>query len=194
MKRSIQEFSLRTRVLLRSVSPLTFALFILAVFAMNLLANKSLDLPFDWLALDCGIIVSWVAFLCMDVLTRHYGPVAATTVSLVAIAVNLLFCLILYLSSLIPGTWGAFFDFGELPVINEPDICAYGLKAAYDPRAVLEQGKERYLAGPVIVYGSDFDGDSISLDAEEVMAAIVYFAGHTVKLCADGADLPAFIL
>lgn len=119
MKRSMQEFSLRTRTLLRSVSPLTFALFILAVFAMNLLANKSLDLPFDWLALDCGIIVSWVAFLCMDVLTRHYGPVAATTVSLVAIAVNLLFCLVLYLASLIPGTWGAFFDFGELPVIND---------------------------------------------------------------------------
>ena len=85
-------------------------------------------------------------------------------------------------------------DFGAVLTINEPDICAYGLKAAYDPRAVLEQGKERYLAGPVIVYGSDYEGDSISLDAEEVMAAIVYFADHTVTLCADGADLPAFRL
>ncbi len=104
--------------LLASVPPLTLALFILAVFAMNLLANKSLSLPFDWLALDCGILVSWVAFLCMDVLTKQFGPKAATLLSLIAIGVNLLACLVFYLASLIPGTWGAFFDFGELDVIN----------------------------------------------------------------------------
>ena len=85
-------------------------------------------------------------------------------------------------------------EFGAVLTINAPDICAYGLKAAYDPRTVLKLGKERYLVGPVIVYGSDFDGDSISLDAEEVMAAIAYFADHTVTLCADGHDIPAFIL
>lgn len=87
-----------------------------------------------------------------------------------------------------------FGQFCSVLTINDPDICAYGLKAAYDPRAVLTLGKERYLIGPVIVYGSDFDGDSVSLDAEEVMAAIVYFADHTVTLCADGDDLPAFHL
>ena len=85
-------------------------------------------------------------------------------------------------------------EFGAVLTVNDPDICAYGLKAAYDSRTVLKLGKERYLVGPVIVYGSDFDGDSISLDAEEVMAAIVYFADHTVTLCADGHDIPAFIL
>ena len=91
----------------------------------------------------------------------------------------------------------AFERFGEfcsVLTINDPDICAYGLKAAYDPRAVLPLGKERYLIGPVIIYGSDCDGDSVSLDAEEVMAAIVYFADQTVTLCADGADFPAFRL
>ena len=85
-------------------------------------------------------------------------------------------------------------EFGAVLTINAPDICAYGLKAAYDPCAVLNLGKERYLIGPVIVYGSDYEGDSISLDAEEVMTAIVYFADHTVTLCANGADLPAFRL
>ena len=91
----------------------------------------------------------------------------------------------------------AFERFGEfcsVLTINDPEICAYGLKAAYDPRAVLPLGNERYLIGPVIVFGSDYDGDSVSLDAEEVMAAIVYFADHTVMLCADGADFPAFRL
>lgn len=78
--------------------------------------------------------------------------------------------------------------------MDAPDICAYGLKAAYDPRTVLPVGSESYLIGPVIIYASDENSDSISLDAEEVMAAIVYFTGHTVTLCADGADLPAFRL
>ncbi len=119
MKHACKQFFTETRALLGAVSPLTLALFILSVFSMNLLANKSLQIPLDWLALDCGIIVSWAAFLCMDVLTRHYGPAAATTLSLVAIAVNLFFCLILYLASLIPGMWGAYYDFGELPVINQ---------------------------------------------------------------------------
>lgn len=76
--------------------------------------------------------------------------------------------------------------------IDDPGICAYGLKAAYDPRTVLPVGQDCYLIGPVIVYAHDGNGDSISLDAEEVMSAIVYFANHTVTLCADGADLPAF--
>lgn len=76
--------------------------------------------------------------------------------------------------------------------IDDPGICAYGLKAVYDPRTLLPLGSDCYIIGPVIVYASDENGDSISLDAEEVMAAIVHFAEHTVTLCADGADLPAF--
>lgn len=119
MKRNFRRFFEDCGLLLRSVPPLTLSLFILAVFAMNLLANKSISLPFDWLGLDCGIAVSWVAFLCMDVLTRRYGPKAATVVSMLAIGVNLCACLVFYLASLIPGEWGAFFDFGELGVIND---------------------------------------------------------------------------
>lgn len=119
MKQKLKAFFTEYRLLLSAVSPLTFALFLISVFAMNLLANKSIDLPFGWLALDCGILVSWVAFLCMDMLTKRYGPKAATMLSLTAIAINLLFCLVLYLASLILGTWGAFYDFGEQTVINE---------------------------------------------------------------------------
>ena len=113
-KNFISEFSL----LLRSLSPVVFSLFLLSLFSMNLLANKSLNIPLDWLALDCGILVSWVAFLCMDVLTKHFGPKAATMVSVLAIFINLVACIFLYLASLIPGTWGAFFDFGEQPVLG----------------------------------------------------------------------------
>lgn len=83
-------------------------------------------------------------------------------------------------------------SFCSVFTINDPDICAFDLKAAYDPKTVLKLGKERYIIGPVIVYACDRDGDSISLSAEDVMAAIVYFDGHSVMLCADGKDLPSF--
>ena len=107
------------QLLLKSVPPLILSLFILAVFAMNLLANKSINTGVDWLALDCGIVVSWIAFLCMDVLTKRFGPKAATQISLLAIAINLIACLLLFAVSKIGGTWAQYFELGEQDVINE---------------------------------------------------------------------------
>lgn len=126
MKRTIQNFFQETKLLLSSVPPITFAVFLLSVFAMNLLANKSIDIPVGWLALDCGITVSWVSFLCMDMLTKRFGPKAATTLSVFAALLNLVMCLLLYLASLIPGTWGAFYDFGEEAVVNSALDSTFG--------------------------------------------------------------------
>lgn len=106
-------------ILLRSVPPVSLTLFILAVTAMNLLANKSIDIPVDFLALDCGIIVSWAAFLTMDVLTKHYGPKAACELSVFAMIVNLAVCLLFFLISLIPGQWSASFVDGSEHIIND---------------------------------------------------------------------------
>lgn len=118
MKQKIKESFYQFKLLLKSVPPLIFTFFVVAVFAMNLLANKSIDIPVDWLALDCGIVVSWVAFLCMDVLTKHFGPKAATQLSLVAIAVNLVACLLFWVASKVPGTWGQTYDLGE-SIVND---------------------------------------------------------------------------
>ena len=115
IKQSFYEFGL----LLRSVPSAVTSVFVVAVFAMNLLENKSINLNVSWLALDTGIIVSWVAFLCMDVLTKHFGPKASTQISLFAIAVNLVMCLLLFVASKIPGDWGAYFDLGENGVVNK---------------------------------------------------------------------------
>lgn len=105
-------------LLLRSVPPVPFALFVVSVFSMNLLANKSLTLPVDWLALDGGILVSWFAFLSMDMLTKHFGPKAATQLSLTAIGMNLLLCLMLFAASRVPGVWGESYVPGSEAVIN----------------------------------------------------------------------------
>lgn len=101
IKKEFSEFF----ILLRSVPPVSLALFVLAVATMNLLANKSINIPVDWLALDCGIIVSWVAFLTMDVLTKHFGPKAACELSVFAMVINLAVCLLFYIISVIPGVW-----------------------------------------------------------------------------------------
>ena len=76
LKREIVEMKL----LLRSVPFPVVTLFAVSVIMMNLLANKSIALPVDWLALDCGIVVSWVSFLSMDIITKHFGPKAATAI------------------------------------------------------------------------------------------------------------------
>ena len=117
--KKIKKFFYEFRLLLRSVPSAITSIFVVAVFAMNLLANKSINLNIDWLALDTGIIVSWIAFLCMDVLTKHFGPKAATLISLFAIVINLLICLLFFAASKIPGTWGAYYDLNEQSAVNQ---------------------------------------------------------------------------
>ena len=101
------------RHVLNNVSPLVFTLFVLSIVGMNLLANKSIDTGIPWLALDCGILFSGVAFLSMDVLTHCYGPKAATMTSLVALGFNLMMAFFFFVASRIPGMWGeSFVDVG----------------------------------------------------------------------------------
>lgn len=95
-----------TKILLRNIPASILALFVCSIVAMNLLANKSINLNLSWLALDCGIIVSWLAFLSMDMLTKRFGPKSSTKVSIFALIVNLLVCLLFFIASKIPGTWG----------------------------------------------------------------------------------------
>lgn len=102
-------------LLLRSVPGLIMALFIVSAVGMNLLANKSIDTgSFTSLALDCGILLSWLAFLSMDIIVKRFGPKAATEISVTATVVNLVLCGVFFIASLIPGVWGeSFVDNGE---------------------------------------------------------------------------------
>ncbi len=79
-----------------------------------------------------------------------------------------------------------------LEVVSDDELDVEGLTIVFDGSRILRLGRERYLLGPVIVYKTDEDGDGVSLSAEDVIAAVVYFADHTVTLCADGKDFPAF--
>lgn len=114
IKESINNYAL----LLRSVPSLVMTLFVVSVVLMNLLANKEIGLNLDWLALDCGFTVSWLSFLCMDMLTKRFGPKAAIQLSLTAMAINLFVCGILFVISLIPGNWGEYYNY-ENDIVNQ---------------------------------------------------------------------------
>ena len=63
-------------------------------------------------------MLSWLSFLCMDVMTKRFGPKAAVKISFVAICVNLCVCAVLKMIALIPGNWGEFYEF-ENVIVNE---------------------------------------------------------------------------
>ncbi len=91
-----------TTVLLRCIPASIVTLFVVSVICMNLLANKTL-LQLDWIALDGGILISWLSFMCMDVITKHFGPKASNKISLLAVVINLLTCVIFFVASIIPS-------------------------------------------------------------------------------------------
>ena len=99
IEKEIKEFKL----LLRSIPAAVVTLFVVSVICMNLLANKTL-IQLDWIALDGGILISWLSFMCMDIITKHFGPKASNRISILAAGINLLTCLIFFVASIIPST------------------------------------------------------------------------------------------
>lgn len=100
----------QSAVLLRSIPATVMTLFVVSVICMNLLANKTL-LQLDWIALDGGILISWLSFMCMDVTTKHFGPGASNRISILAAGINLLTCLIFFIASSIPSNAGNYSAF-----------------------------------------------------------------------------------
>ncbi len=90
-----------TKLLFRSIPSVITALFTISVVAMNILANKTIYRS-EWLAIDGGILVSWLSFLCMDIVTKAFGPKASTKLSVFAMLTNLLVCFIFFIVSIIP--------------------------------------------------------------------------------------------
>ncbi|RRD94607.1 VUT family protein [Clostridiales bacterium COT073_COT-073] len=89
-------------VLMRSIPATVVSLFVVSVICMNLLANKTI-VQNDWIALDGGFLVSWLSFMCMDIITKYFGPRASNKVALLAAAVNVLTYFIFYIVSIIPS-------------------------------------------------------------------------------------------
>ena len=100
-----------TAILLTSIPSTAVSLFVVSVICMNLLANKTL-VQTHWIALDGGILISWLSFMCMDIITKYFGPKASNKIAVLACAINLLTCLIFYIASIIPS------DAGDYTALN----------------------------------------------------------------------------
>lgn len=102
IKSRIKREKEETAVLLNSVPATVLTLFVVSIICMNLLANKTL-VQTDWIALDGGILISWLSFMCMDIITKYFGPKASNKIAVLACAINLLTCMIFYIASVIPS-------------------------------------------------------------------------------------------
>ena len=113
LKKELKEF----KDLLQRIPAWVLTLFVVSIVAMNIFANKSIDLPFSWLALDTGMIFAWAPFLCMDITVKHFGPKAAIRLTLISVVISVLMSLLFYIGGSIPGTWGESFN-GDFNTIN----------------------------------------------------------------------------
>ena len=91
-----------TSLLFKSIPSTVVSLFVVSVICMNLLANKTL-VQTELIALDGGVLISWLSFMCMDIITKYFGPKASNKVAILASGINLLTCLLFYIASVIPS-------------------------------------------------------------------------------------------
>lgn len=98
----LKKEKLEMEILFRSIPVTVVSLFVVSVICMNLLANKTI-VQTDLIALDGGILISWLSFLCMDIITKYFGPKASTKVAILASAINVLTFLLFYIASIIPS-------------------------------------------------------------------------------------------
>lgn len=114
---TIKEWILReckeTEILLMCIPATTVSLFVVSVICMNLLANKTL-LQTTYIALDGGILISWLSFMCMDIITKYFGPKASNKIAVLASAINLLTCAIFYIASIIPSNANDYTTLNEI--------------------------------------------------------------------------------
>ena len=91
-----------TVMLLRNVPGMVTMAFVLSVVVMNLMASKVI-FQIGNVAGTGGILLSWIPFLCMDTVTKHFGSKASIKLNLLAAVINL-FCVgVFSLVVAIPG-------------------------------------------------------------------------------------------
>ena len=106
--------------LFKNIPAFLLAAFSLAVVLMNMLANKTI-VSTNWIDIDGGILCAWLIFMAMDLTAQHFGPRAATKLSLVGLVVNLLVCGVFAVASVINiggGTWSTAWNYTDATQFN----------------------------------------------------------------------------
>lgn len=199
LKSWIERERTELRLLLRCVPATVVTLFVVSVICMNLLANKTL-VQLEWIALDGGILVSWLSFMCMDIITKHFGPKASNRISVLASGINLLTCLIFFVVSAIPsnaadysafdsilgGTWfillGSTIAFLSSAVINNTLNSAIGKAFRKNPHGMKAYAVQSYVSTFI---GQFMDNFIFSVIVFVIFAPVFWDGFHwTVLQCA----------
>ena len=190
------------RILMRSIPATVVTLFVVSVICMNLLANKTL-LQLPWIALDGGILISWLSFMCMDIITKHFGPKASNRISILASGINLLTCAIFFIAAAIPsnaedysafdgifgGTWfillGSTVAFLSSAVLNNTLNFLIGKSFRKKPNGKLAYAMRTYVSTFV---GQFFDNFLFSVIVFTFFAPLFWDGFHwTILQCATCA-------
>lgn len=192
MKRKIQREYEEFRVLMQSIPATVVTFFVVSVICMNLLANKTL-IQLDWIALDGGILISWLSFMCMDIITKHFGPKASNSVVILATIINLITCLIFFVASIIPsnaddytafnnifgGIWfilfGSTVAFIISAIINNAFNWLIGKQFKKNPNGKLAFGVRMYVS---TIIGQFFDNLIFSVIVFMIFAPIFWDGFH----------------
>lgn len=100
------------KMLLKNVPSLPVLLLVFSCIAMNIYAGKEL-LNIQYLALDCGFLLSWMSFLCIDMFTKRFGAKAAIKLSFLALGCNLIWCGVSFIISNLGNNWSAFYTYND---------------------------------------------------------------------------------
>ena len=101
-RRNMKKLSCRERITLffKAVPKSVVILFCLAVVGMNVLAQYQI-VSYPFLAINAGLFISWLSFLILDVVTKHFGAKASNFLTILAIIVNLFVGMIFFIISLV---------------------------------------------------------------------------------------------
>ena len=87
-----------------------------------------------------------------------------------------------------------FRDYRPVHTIHDWDSPANRLIALSHPDLVLDIGPRRYVVGQVVVCATDRSGNPVSLEFDQIQAALDYFRRKSVRLHIDDDPMPAFSL
>ena len=200
MLSKVRKYFSEFKLLLSEIPAWVLTMFVVSIVLMNLFANKSINLPFNWLALDCGIIFAWAPFLSMDLIVKHFGAKASIKISLLATAINVVVSILFFIAAIVPGMWGESFNFVDGTSINQALdntvkgnwYILFGSTVAFIVASILKaitnefvgniSKKDNYLAFTLRTYASTFIGQFVDNLVFSLIVSQVLF-GWTLTQC-----------
>ena len=108
----MKEFRKEFKITMRSIPGIVTSIFVLSAVLMNILANKSI-INHEYVSVTAGIVLSWISYLCMDCVCKHFGSRAATIFNAFAIIVSLFSSVLIAFILKIPGVWAASLGYSD---------------------------------------------------------------------------------